>query len=164
MYIDVNGKIGYRELVGTSGNTYGNMKLLTTEEKAAAFTDGIQDYVPPAPTPDSPEVIERRRKQRIIGYAMSRINEDLLGDSEDGEDQLMFTLLKMMSAIRGTAESLIAKGVMAPADFNNSIKNLADQVDLYQQVRQAAKDAITNDDTPETAEAAVDAIIPPTVT
>lgn len=161
MYQDINGKIGYRELEGTSGNTYGNMKLLTPQEKTDALADGISEYTPPAPAPDSPEVIERRRKSNIRRYALGRIEEDLIGDLEDGESQLALQLLKILVAIRGTALSLIQKGVMNPADFQPSIKDLADQTELYINIRQAAMDAITNDDDVATAQAAVDAIIPP---
>lgn len=161
MYIDVNGKTGYRLLQGTSGKTYGNLKLFTPEERAAALADGIQEHVAPPPAPASPDALERKRKRHIIGYAMSRVNEDLIGDAEEGEDKLLFTLLEILQAIRGTAVSLINKGLMVPADFTPAVKNLADQVALYQDIRQAAKTAIANQDDVATAQAAIDAIIPP---
>ena len=66
MYIDINGKTGYRLLKGTSGKTYGNLKLFTQEERDAALADGIQEYVAPPPAPDSPDALERKRK-KIIG-------------------------------------------------------------------------------------------------
>lgn len=46
MYIDINGKRGYRMLEGNT-KTYGNAKLLTPEEKTEMLADGITEYVEP---------------------------------------------------------------------------------------------------------------------
>jgi len=162
MYIDTRGKTGFRSLLGTSGKTYGNLKLLTPAELAEALADGIEVQPPSPPEPPSPEMVERRRKAVIRENAWSRINRDLLGTLEEGDNTLVLMLLKILQANRGMAVSLIQKGLMTPADFQPAVKDLSDQTALYMDIRQAAVDAIQNGDTAEEFLAVIDAIIPPT--
>ena len=163
MYIDVNGKRGYRQLMGTSGKTYGNVKLFSQAEKDAMLADGITVYTPPPPQPESPEAIERKRKRAIRGYAYSAIDGDLLGEPEEGDNPLLLIIMKLLVANRAMAISLINKGLMVPTDFQPGVKDLSDQTQIYLDVRQAAIDAIANSDSVETAVAAIDLLIPPQV-
>lgn len=75
MYKDVNGKTGYTILKGISGKTYGNLKLLTSEERLEALDDGIAEYTRPA----KPKVVltpeqEQERQERLDKL---RIEEEL---------------------------------------------------------------------------------------
>lgn len=68
-YIDVNGRIGTRMLVGASGKTYGNIELLTDAEKTEAILDGILIYIPPTPPTPDPADVKRQATAQIIKKA-----------------------------------------------------------------------------------------------
>lgn len=105
----------------------------------------------------TPEEIRRKSIRYIAG---TRVREVILGH-EQGDDALVFKLIDLMQAIVGLAMDLRTKGVMANPDFNQDLRDLFLDLQTYQDVRQAARDAIQNGDTVAQAQAAIDAIIPP---
>ena len=65
MYKDVNNKTGYRMLVGTSGKTYANARLLTTDERTAMLADGITEVVPPSVEQQTLDQAKEHRKRAL---------------------------------------------------------------------------------------------------
>jgi hypothetical protein len=69
MYIDVNGRISNKMMVGSSGKTYGNLTLLTPAELADALQDGISEYTPPAEPPMAlPDAKLKKQAQIRLAY------------------------------------------------------------------------------------------------
>jgi len=68
MYRDINGKTGMKGLRGASGKTYGNMKLYSSQEKAAILADGITEVVPTVKPPPTPEEALAKTKENKLRY------------------------------------------------------------------------------------------------
>lgn len=100
-YIDVNGRIGTRMLVGASGKTYGNIELLTDAEKTEAILDGILIYIPPTPPTPDPADVKRQataqinRKADADIYAI--IPESMIARAQARRTELL--ILEMRNAI-----------------------------------------------------------------
>ena len=157
MYIDVNGKVGYKSLVGTSGITYGNTKLFIQAERDAMLADGITEYVaPPEPAP-SPEKLERDRVRSIKGIAQSRILEHTNFAADEPLDEV--SALRLL--IGQLLDALDAKNALKKADLIDLLAALDGTTAAALQVRQVANDAITNGVDVETAGQMIDSIIPP---
>lgn len=89
-------------LKGVSGKTYGNMLLLTTEEKAEAALDGVVDFVKPVIVPDPVAVAAREESQRISGIR-SEVTKQIFGRTADVENDetdrgILKTLIKSFRA------------------------------------------------------------------
>lgn len=63
-YIDVNGRRGYTMMEGSSGSTYGDLRLLTNLELAMALDDGITKIKPKVNTPVPPTLHQLREGKK----------------------------------------------------------------------------------------------------
>ncbi len=157
---DYTGRTGTRMMKGVSGITYGNMLLLTAEEKAAAALDGVVAFTrPPKPAPTQ-EYLEARRKRAIRSIAMDRVSYTILGDLDEGEDRLTTTLVDIVMAVATLSQDLIAKGLVNNSDYSTRVKEIRQSAVQMRNAKIAAVNAITNGDTVDTFITALDLIIP----
>ena len=157
MWRDINGKTGVSGLQGTSGKTYGNLKLFTPQELSDALGDDIEEIPytpPPAPTPTQ---LERLRRMQIRGLARSRIEQQVVGTADDPNYE---SILQTMVTTIEVAELLISKGVATIDDFSNASKQLRDDVQLVRQAVTAMRSAVQAGDSLEDFITVIDGIIP----
>lgn len=79
-YRDNNGKTGYKMMVGASGKTYGDLRLLSHLERAMALDDGIDVWTKPAPAGPTPEQVKARAAQAIVNEAEAAVNNIMTVD------------------------------------------------------------------------------------
>ena len=61
-YQDIKGRTGFTNLVGTSGTTYGNARLLTASEATEMVADGITEWTAPTkPIPSDAYLLEQAK-------------------------------------------------------------------------------------------------------
>ena len=143
MYIDVNGKTGYRQMVGTSGKTYGNLKLLSPTELADAKLDGIADYIAPVPAAPTLDQLKNNRKNYIRGEYNHVVNDEInfLGTDWNGGHE---SAMNLDSAVRLAEQKSLAnvdlwdyynvKHTMTVADAKTVVEAVADAfLVLYEQ-------------------------------
>lgn len=132
MYIDINGKTGFRMLKGTSGKTYGNAQLMTAGEITAMTTDGIAAYTKPVITPDAGKVaakVEAQRINGIKGEAQRQIFNRMTGTDNAAEavvkelNSLMDGILLLEAAVDISILSVGEQaGIQALKDMASDVK------------------------------------------
>lgn len=103
MYKDVNNKTGYRMLVGTSGKTYANAKLLTPDERTAMLADGITEIVPPTPdqqTLDQAKIIKKQSLTSDRDMILRNATVDYNSVTYDADPQSITNINGTLTAIQ----------------------------------------------------------------
>ena len=161
MYQDINGKTALTNLIGASGKTYNHVKHLNTDERAAMLADGISEYIAPAKPAPTPEQLERKRKRGIRAATLERLKYSVLGDLEDGDERVASTLLDLLFVTVTLSQDLVNKGLISGSEYSPSVLALRQHANLMRSAKQGAREAITNGDSLELLEAALDLILTP---
>ena len=144
MWKDINGKTGYRNMVGND-KTYGNIKLLSVEEKKAALADGIEEYVVPV------QVIAKEKLADVKARHKKQLNEwkELLEKSGFEFQGVMYqsdinSVQRMQVAVLSAQSALMVDEPFsinwATADNSEVTLEAADMVDLMDEYLSYSQD------------------------
>ncbi len=140
MYQDINNKTGHKNMQGTAF-LYGNLKLLTADELAAALGDGIAEIADPVKPPKTDDALRSQRYNENNSVAISYV-EAAKANPEAG------TVYDPMTEGDGRAKKKADRNRINRANKKTGITDnddfMADYNDQVYDAQDSADDAVEN--------------------